>query len=89
MSKVCAMGVRIRKWVSLHGLALNVTTNLDHFGLIVPCGLTGRPVTSLRKLLGDSCPTMDEAKAVVAASLNELLEQRSALRGSESVRPAR
>lgn len=88
MSKVCAMGVRIRKWVSLHGLALNVTTNLDHFGLIVPCGLTGRPVTSLRELLGDSCPTMDEAKAVVAASLNELLEQRRALRGSESAPPA-
>jgi lipoyl(octanoyl) transferase len=45
--KICAMGVRIARWVSMHGLALNVTTNLAHFGLIVPCGLVGRPVTSL------------------------------------------
>lgn len=83
------MGVRIRKWVSLHGLALNVTTNLDHFGLIVPCGLVGRPVTSLHALLGDACPTLEQAKAVLAASLNGLLDQRQAARGGEPVPPVR
>ena len=45
------MGVRVRKWVSIHGLALNVATNLEHFGLIVPCGLAGRGVTSLEREL--------------------------------------
>jgi len=45
--KIGAMGVRVRRWVTMHGLSLNVSTNLEHFGLIVPCGLPGRPVTSL------------------------------------------
>lgn len=61
-SKICAMGVRVSRWVSMHGLALNVTTNLDHFKLIVPCGLAGRSVTSMRRELGDECPTMDAVK---------------------------
>lgn len=65
-AKICAMGVRVRRWVTTHGLALNVATNLDHFKLIVPCGLAGRPVTSLRRELGDACPTIDEAKAALS-----------------------
>lgn len=77
-AKVCAMGVRIRRWVTLHGLALNVTTNLDHFKLIVPCGLAGRPVTSLHELLGEKCPTMERVKAVLAGALNCRLEQARA-----------
>ena len=68
-SKIAALGVRIRRWVSMHGLALNVTTNLDHFQLIVPCGLHGRPVTSLRQLLGERCPAMDEVKRVLTEKL--------------------
>jgi lipoyl(octanoyl) transferase len=72
-AKVCAMGVRVRRWVSMHGLALNVTTNLEHFALINPCGL-GRPVTSLSKLLGAGCPEMTEVKRV----LGECLEGRVA-----------
>ncbi|MGI9014815.1 MAG: lipoyl(octanoyl) transferase LipB, partial [Phycisphaerales bacterium] len=59
LRKICAMGVRISRWVSMHGLALNVTTNLDHFRMIVPCGLIGRDVTSLERELGpDACPSM-------------------------------
>jgi lipoyl(octanoyl) transferase len=69
-AKLCAMGVRIRKNTTLHGLALNVTTDLDHFKLIVPCGLHGRPVTSLRQLLGDACPPMDDVKRVLVEKLN-------------------
>ena len=48
--KVAALGVRIRKWVSFHGVALNVDPNLDHFGGIVPCGISKHGVTSLAKL---------------------------------------
>lgn len=53
LAKICAIGVRIRKGVSMHGLALNVETDLRYFNLIVPCGLVGRAVTSVRKVLGE------------------------------------
>lgn len=61
--KVCAMGVRIRRWVSLHGLALNVDADLSPFDLIVACGLTGLGITSLARELGTGCPPMERVKA--------------------------
>ena len=79
--KICAMGVRVSRWVSMHGLALNVTTNLEHFDLIVPCGLAGRMVTSLERELGDRCPSMEEVKGVLV----ERLQEEMARSGSEEV----
>ncbi len=65
-AKLCALGVRIRKNTTMHGLALNVTNDLTHFQTIVPCGLHGRAVTSLHELLGDACPSMDQVKRTLA-----------------------
>jgi lipoyl(octanoyl) transferase len=73
-AKVCAIGVRVRRGVTLHGLALNVSTDLRFFDLIVPCGLAHRPVTSLRQILGDRAPDLGRVKQVLIERLSERLE---------------
>ena len=59
--KICAIGVRISKRITMHGLALNVNPNLSHFSFITPCGIVGRGVTSMAKLLG-TAPLMETVK---------------------------
>lgn len=62
-AKVAAVGVGLRHWVTLHGIALNVDPDMDHFGLIVPCGIADKPVTSLARILPES-PAFDRVSAL-------------------------
>jgi lipoyl(octanoyl) transferase len=68
--KIAAVGVKLRRWVSFHGVALNVEPDLSHFSGIVPCGQTEHGVTSLVDL---GLPvTLDEADAALMASFREV-----------------
>ena len=60
--KICAMGVRASRWVTMHGFALNVDVNLDYFNNIIPCGLANNIVTSLNKELGDDHIDINKVK---------------------------
>ena len=79
-AKICAMGVRIRRWVTMHGLAINVDPDMSHFDLIVPCGLAGRGVTSVRRVLeargngkDNACPELARVGGVLVEELKRVL----------------
>ena len=59
--KICAMGIKCSRWITMHGFALNVNTDLSYFDFIIPCGIQHKKVTSLQKELGRELP-LDEVK---------------------------
>jgi lipoyl(octanoyl) transferase len=75
--KIGAIGVRIARWVTSHGFALNVGTDLSAFDLIVPCGIRGRGVTSLERKLGRPVP-LDDVMDRLAASFAAVFERLAA-----------
>ena len=68
--KIGSIGIAVRRWVTYHGVALNVSTDLSHFDLIVPCGLSGVAITSMEKELG-TAPPLAEVAARAAALFAE------------------
>lgn len=71
--KICAMGVRCSRWVTMHGWGFNVNSNLDYFSNIVPCGIQNKAVTSLNKELGQDV-NMDEIKDKLKKHFGTLFE---------------
>ena len=69
-AKIASIGVRVRRWISLHGVSLNVDPELEHFSGIVPCGLTDTPVTSLAAL--GATADMDKVDQALRAAFEEI-----------------
>ncbi|UCD19896.1 MAG: lipoyl(octanoyl) transferase LipB [candidate division WOR-3 bacterium] len=74
--KICSIGVAVKKWVSFHGFALNVNTDLSYFDLIVPCGLKNVEMVSMHKILGREI-AMDEIKEIVVSSFGSVFGQET------------
>lgn len=71
--KICAMGVRCSRWVTMHGLAFNVNTDLSYFKNIVPCGIDDKDVTSMERELGFK-PDIEEVKQKLKVNIGSLFE---------------
>lgn len=72
--KICAMGVRASRWVTMHGFALNVNSDLGYFDNIIPCGIRGKGVTSLNVELGVERVDEDEVRSKILKYFTELFE---------------
>ena len=73
--KICALGVKSSRWVTMHGFAFNVNSDLSYFGNIIPCGISDKSVTSLQKELGKEVD-MNEVRNKLKAHLIELFEMK-------------
>jgi lipoyl(octanoyl) transferase len=71
--KICAMGVRCSRWVTMHGWALNVNTNLDYFKNIIPCGIANKDVTSIERELGTKID-FEETKKILLQKFEEVFD---------------
>ena len=70
--KVAAIGFRLKRWVAFHGMSFNVNLDLSGFQTIVPCGLVGQPVASMKTVLGESCPPMEAVRDRLLANFSEV-----------------
>jgi lipoate-protein ligase B len=82
-AKIAAIGVAVSRRVTYHGFALNVAPDLAHFGLIVPCGLAGKGVTSMSRCLGRAV-SVDEVKPALVDAIREVFGFEAAARGTRA-----
>lgn len=73
--KICALGVRTSRWVTMHGFALNVNTNLGYFDHIIPCGIRGKAVTSMEAELNRKVP-LEEVKSLIKENFEKVFEAK-------------
>lgn len=73
--KLAAIGFRLKKWVSFHGMSFNVSLDLAGFQTIVPCGLVGQPVASMQTILGEKCPSMDAVRDRLLANFSNVCKR--------------
>ena len=73
--KICAMGIKCSRWITMHGFAFNINTDLRYFDYIVPCGIQDKAVTSLEKELGHTVP-MEEVKQKVLTHFQAVFQCR-------------
>lgn len=71
--KICAMGIKCSRWITMHGFAFNVNTDLDYFSHIVPCGIVGKQVTSLQQELGKAV-SFEEVKGKVKRNFEKVFD---------------
>lgn len=69
--KICAMGIKCSRWITMHGFAFNINTNLNYFNYIVPCGIKNKQVTSLQKELGKAV-SIQEVEAILKQKFEEV-----------------
>jgi lipoyl(octanoyl) transferase len=74
--KICAMGVRASRWVTMHGFALNINADLGYFDMMIPCGIKGKAVTSLNVELGKAAIDMEEVKQKLLRHFETLFEAK-------------
>ena len=74
--KICAMGVRASRWVTMHGFAFNINADLSYFDLMIPCGIKGKGVTSLNVELGKAEVSMEEVRKKLMIHFSQLFEAR-------------
>lgn len=83
--KICAMGVRASRWITMHGFALNVTTNLGYFDHMIPCGIRGKAVTSIQAELGTTSISISDVKSKLLNHFTTLFEAELKEKNYESL----
>lgn len=86
--KVAAIGFRLKRWVSFHGMSFNVCNDLTGFGTIVPCGLVGEPVATMQTLLGAACPPMEPVRDALLSNFSAICDRTLERFEADGVLPA-
>ena len=71
--KICAIGIKVSKWITMHGIAFNINTDLSYFDKIIPCGIFHKGVTSIEKITGKKAD-LEKIKEIYIKNFNEVFK---------------